>query len=67
MANHETRKIIRALKQQGFTVEVKGHRHPKIFKDGKLVAQIPGTPSKYSSFANTIAGLRRIGFVYKGR
>nr|PZN17692.1 MAG: hypothetical protein DIU80_24065 [Chloroflexota bacterium] len=67
MPSKEIKQLIKALRRQGFGVRTQGCNHPKVYLDGRLVETLPLTPSDYHAFANTIAGLRRAGFVYKGR
>jgi len=59
--------LIRKLKEQGFTVAQAKNSHYKVYKDGRLVGTLPATPGDWRSLRNSIAVLRRNGFVYKGR
>lgn len=61
----EYKEIIRELERQGWRL-VRGTRHWKAFPPDKKkpMVTIPGTPSDYRSIKNTIAQLRRSGFIW---
>ncbi len=58
----DLRKLAKALKTQGFDVEVTAKGHLVVSRDGKLVATFSGTPSDWRSFRNALAPLKRAGF-----
>jgi len=57
----DTRTILRAVREQGFTLRITGKGHAFITKDGRPVATFSGTPSDRRDLANSIAALRRAG------
>lgn len=63
--NKDLRKLVKALKEQGFTVEVgKKNPHPIVRKGGRRIATLSSTPSDNRSWKNDIADLRRAGFTW---
>lgn len=58
----DLRKIVRALKAQGFEVAVTGKGHLVVTREGALVATFSGTASDWRSIRNSLAPLRRAGF-----
>ncbi|PRY06789.1 hypothetical protein [Kineococcus rhizosphaerae] len=58
----DTKKLVKAIKAQGFTVTPTRRRHLRVVKDGHQVAVLAGTASDYRSWRNAIADLRRAGF-----
>jgi peptidoglycan/xylan/chitin deacetylase (PgdA/CDA1 family) len=67
MANKDLRKLIKALKDQEFEVVTAGVRHPKVYKGGKLITTLPGSPSDVRAYKNAVSFLRQHGFVWQGR
>lgn len=59
---NEIRGLLRDLERQGFDVERSKKSHYKVFKDGRLVATLPGTPSDRRSLRNCIAVLKKHGY-----
>jgi len=64
MADSEVKKVVRAARKQGFTVEQLPSRHWRISRGEKSVT-LASTPSDHRSTKNAIAQLRReLGFQY---
>lgn len=62
MANKDVTKLITQLsRQEGITVRRTRKNHYRVYRDGLLIAGIPGTPSDWRSLRNTKAQLRRAG------
>lgn len=53
------------LERQGFTVARTKNGHYTVTKDGVWIAGMPSTPSEARGFRNTLAALRRAGFIWK--
>jgi len=61
----DLRKILKALEEQGFTVErTKGGHWLVRNPEGRAVATIAGTTSDHRSMRNVLTYLRRAGFVW---
>lgn len=60
--NKDLKKIIKALREQGFEVETTRKGHLMVFRDGRLVVTFSGTASDWRSMRNGIAAARRAGF-----
>lgn len=60
--NKDLKKIIKALKEQGFDVEVTKKGHIAVYRDGRFVAMFAGTPSDWRSMKNGLAAVKRAGF-----
>lgn len=58
----DLRKIIKALKKQGFEVEITKRGHVRVFKDGHKVATFSGTPGDWRSLKNSLSDVKRLGF-----
>lgn len=58
----DLKKIAKALKSQGFEVEITARGHMLVYRDGHQVAVFSGTPSDWRSMKNSIADARRAGF-----
>jgi hypothetical protein len=58
----DLRKIAKALKAQGFDVEITGKGHIIVTRDGDLIATFSGTASDRRSIRNSLAPLKRAGF-----
>ena len=58
----DLKKIVKALQQQGFEVEITKRGHVMVYADGRLVVTFSGTPSDWRSFKNSLARARRAGF-----
>ena len=58
----DTKKLVKAIKAQGFTVVPTRGRHLRVIKDGRQVGVLAGTASDHRTWRNTIADLRRAGF-----
>lgn len=58
----DMKKLIRALKAQGFEVEISKRGHPMVYREGRLVATFSGTSSDWRAMKNGIARVRRAGF-----
>lgn len=63
----DLRKIVKALKDQGFDVEVTGKGHLMVTRDGALIATFSGTASDWRSIRNGLAPLKRAGFRWPPR
>lgn len=63
----DLRKIVKALQQQGFDVEVTTKQHVMVYRDGRLVVTFSGTASDWRSMRNGIAKARRAGFQWPPR
>lgn len=59
---NKTRELLEKLERQGFEVTRTKKNHYKVFKDGRLVATLPGTPSDWRSLRNCVAVLKKAGF-----
>jgi len=62
--NKDLRKVIKALEADGFVVEKSKKGHPVVYLNGKKIATFAGTPSDQRSFLNSLAPLKRAGFVW---
>lgn len=60
----DTRAILRALEHAGFLIRYSRSGHPRIYKSGHLITTFPGTTSDYRSRRNSLAHLKRAGFVW---
>lgn len=60
--NKELRDLIKALRAQGFEVEMTKKNHYLVRKGGHRVATIAGTASDHRSMRNVRSHLRRAGF-----
>ncbi|MEV8098819.1 type II toxin-antitoxin system HicA family toxin [Kitasatospora sp. NPDC085879] len=61
----EVRDLTKALEKQGFEVTPSKSGHLIVRLDGRRIATLAGTPSDHRSWLNTIAVLRKAGFVWK--
>jgi len=60
--------VVRAARRQGWRVEKTRNGHWKLYApNGRDIVVAAGTPRGRSSVDDTIAKLRRYGFVWKGR
>ena len=62
--NKDVAKLIRELNRQDFEVRTTRRGHHLITKNGVVVAGLPGTPSDWRSLRNSLADLRRAGFIH---
>lgn len=67
MMEKDLRKIVKALREQGFEVERTQRGHYEVRRDGRKVATFSGTPSDRRSWKNSLARVRRAGFVWPPR
>lgn len=67
MSRKEIAEILAELDRQGFEVKRGGSGHWKVYDAAHLVATLPSTPSDHRSLRNTLAVLRRAGFVWPSR
>ncbi len=58
----DLKKIVEALRKQGFEVEVTTKQHIMVYLDDMLVATFSGTASDWRAMKNGIANARRAGF-----
>jgi hypothetical protein len=67
----DTKKVLAEAERQGFTVRTTSRGHAQVRNaDGQVVAVFSGSPSDIRALRNSIAELRRAGFVWppkKGR
>lgn len=62
--NKETKKMVKALEDQGFTTKVTARGHIMVFRDGRPVTTFAGTASDWRSMKNALAPLKRAGFIW---
>lgn len=62
MMDKDLKKIVKALRKAGYTVETTKRGHVKVTREDRLVATFSGTPSDWRSLRNTLSVLRRDGF-----
>ncbi len=60
----DLKRMLKALDDQGFEVSRTQRGHYEVRENGRRVATIAGTPSDHRSIRNSIAYLRRAGFVW---
>jgi len=58
----DLKKIVKALKAQGYETEMTRKGHLMVYRDGHLVAVLPGNVGDWRALKNAIAALRRVGF-----
>jgi hypothetical protein len=58
----DMKRVVKAAKEQGYTVTLSTKGHPLFSLDGRVVATGSGTSSDRRALANLIARLRRSGF-----
>lgn len=58
----DLKKIIKALRKQGFEIEVTTKQHVEVFRDGVKVTTFSGTASDHRSLDNSVSKARRAGF-----
>lgn len=58
----DLKKIVKALREQGFDVEVTRKGHLMVYRDGRLVTTFSGTASDWRGMKNALAYARRAGF-----
>lgn len=59
----EIKVLIKDLTRQGFEVRLTRRGHHMVSKDGGAITTFPGTPSDWRSLRNSLAALRRAGFI----
>ena len=60
----ELKRILQAAEDQGFEVDwTPKNGHPTVYREGRKVTTFAGTPSDSRSFANSLAPLKRAGFI----
>ncbi len=67
MVDKDTRKMLAAAKEQGFTVETTRRGHLRVWQGDRLITTFAGTASDWRSARNALAALRRAGFVWPPR
>lgn len=60
----DTRKILKALEAQGFTVRRTTQGHHQVSLDGRVVTVFAGTASDWRSTRNSLAQAKRAGFIW---
>lgn len=64
----DIRQIEKALRKQGWEVRVSAKNYRRYFDPaGNYVTSYPSTPSSLTRLRNTLAALRRAGFVWPPR
>ena len=63
----DLRKIVKALRDQGFDVEITSKQHVIVSCEGRLIATFSGTASDWRSIRNGLAPLKRAGFRWPPR
>jgi len=58
----DLRKIVKALRAQGFTVEITAKQHVIVSREDRVIAVFAGTASDWRSLRNSLAPLKRAGF-----
>lgn len=64
MSQKDVRDLIKELHRQGFETSRTSKGHIRVRKDGVTVSVFAGTPSDWRSWRNSIADLRRAGFIW---
>lgn len=65
MMDKDTRKVLKAAEQQGFTWDLTMSGHPRVYApDGSFVTTFAGTASDWRGLRNGLAKLRRAGFTW---
>jgi len=65
MADKDMKRLIKVLRQQGFTVDPTAKGHWLVRNaEGRVVATLAGTGSDHRGFANALARLRRAGLIW---
>jgi hypothetical protein len=59
MSKGDLRKLIKAMEANGLTVVLSKNGHYKVYRDGAMLAVIPGTTSDWRSIRNSIAQIRK--------
>jgi hypothetical protein len=68
MASREIKDLVTELQREGWRVERTRNNHPRAYPPtGEGFVTFASTPRDRRSLPNTIAALRRRGFVWKGR
>ncbi|UUW88387.1 hypothetical protein [Pimelobacter simplex] len=62
MVNKDMKKIVKALREQGFDVKATKKGHIAVYRDGRFVAMFAGTASDWRSMKNGLAAVKRAGF-----
>lgn len=60
--NKDTKKLVKQLEAQGFTVKTTKRQHLMVSRDGRPITTLAGTPSDWRSLRNGLAALKRAGF-----
>lgn len=59
----DCKKLVRQLHLQGFECRTTRRGHIQVRRQGRVVAVMAGTPSDRRSWLNTLADLKRVGFL----
>ena len=59
----DQRVLVARLHDAGFATKTTTKQHLLVLRDGRVVACFAGTPSDKRSWQNSLAPLRRLGFV----
>ena len=61
----DTKRLMKELARQGFSIRTTKKGHSMVFgPDGKSVTTFAGTPSDRRSWLNSLAPLKRAGFLW---
>lgn len=61
----DIRKIEKALTQQGWTIQISSKNYRRYYApNGDYVTDYPSTPSSQRRLLNTLAALKRAGFIW---
>lgn len=67
MMDKDLKKLVKALKAAGYSVEETRRGHIRVSKGGRLLTTFSGTASDRRSLANGLAPLKRDGFQWPPR
>lgn len=59
----DTKRLVEELREQGFKVSTTSRGHTVVYRDGRRVTTLSGTPSDRRAWLNAMAALKRAGFV----
>lgn len=63
MSAKDIRTLIKDLEAQGFEIRRTTKGHHRVYRDGQPVCTLSGTPSDHRSMKNSIAALKRAGYI----
>ncbi|NDK90787.1 hypothetical protein GYA93_14520 [Gordonia desulfuricans] len=59
----DTKRLLKDLQQQGFEIRTTAKSHIMVYRDGRRVTTLSGTPSDRRASLNAMAALKRAGYV----